>query len=73
MIKVYRDAKGEYRWRLQASNNKVIAESGEGYKEIRKCLYAIDVVKCLIGCCDVKVDVTFAAKKPTKKKAKKKR
>ena len=30
-FEVYRDKAGEYRWRLLASNGKLIADSGEGY------------------------------------------
>lgn len=37
---VYRDAKGEYRWRLVASNGQVVA-SGEGYKNKADCLSTI--------------------------------
>ena len=28
---VYRDASGQYRWRLLATNSKIIADSGESY------------------------------------------
>lgn len=27
----YKDRKGEFRWRLRASNGKIIADSAEGY------------------------------------------
>ncbi len=37
---VYRDAKGEYRWRLVATNGQVVA-SGEGYKNKGDCLSTI--------------------------------
>ena len=37
---VYRDAKSEYRWRLVASNGKIVA-SGEGYKNKADCLSTI--------------------------------
>lgn len=30
-FELYKDSAGEYRWRLQARNNKIIADSGEGY------------------------------------------
>jgi uncharacterized protein YegP (UPF0339 family) len=30
-VRVYQDAKGEYRWQALARNNQVIADSGEGY------------------------------------------
>jgi uncharacterized protein YegP (UPF0339 family) len=33
----YRDKKGEYRWRTIGANGKVTADSGEGYKTLRKC------------------------------------
>lgn len=29
---VYRDRKGEWRWRLKSANGKIVACSGEGYK-----------------------------------------
>jgi len=31
-FQLYRDIKGEYRWRLVASNGQTIATGGEGYK-----------------------------------------
>lgn len=42
---IYKDAKGEYRWRYQASNTKIIADSGEGYKKRADCVRGIDLVK----------------------------
>jgi len=30
-FELYKDDAGEYRWRLQAANNKIIADSAEGY------------------------------------------
>lgn len=30
-IELYRDHKGEFRWRLRAPNRRVIADCGEGY------------------------------------------
>ena len=41
-FEVYKDNGGEYRWRLRAQNTQVIANSGEGYKEKRSCLEAIE-------------------------------
>ncbi|MCD0218109.1 DUF1508 domain-containing protein, partial [Enterobacter hormaechei subsp. steigerwaltii] len=29
-FEIYKDAKGEYRWRLKAANHEIIAQ-GEGY------------------------------------------
>ncbi len=31
VFKIYRDARGEWRWRLVARNGRIIAEGGEGY------------------------------------------
>lgn len=42
---VYKDTAGEWRWRLRAANNKIIANSGEGYANRTDCLSAIDLVK----------------------------
>lgn len=43
--KVYKDARGEWRWRLLAANNQIIATSGEGYQNKQDCLSAIELVK----------------------------
>lgn len=42
---IYIDARGEFRWRYQASNTKVIADSGEGYQRLSDCEHGIDLVK----------------------------
>lgn len=44
-FEVFVDARKEYRWRLKASNGKVIADSGEGYKNRADCLHGIDLLK----------------------------
>jgi uncharacterized protein YegP (UPF0339 family) len=41
----YKDSKGEWRWRLKASNGRIIADSGEGYTTERECLADIERVK----------------------------
>ncbi len=41
----YKDAKGEWRWYLEAANGKKIAASGEGYQNEQDCLSAIALVK----------------------------
>ena len=43
-FEVYTDKKGEYRFRLKASNGQIIA-IGEGYKELKNCLNGVDSVK----------------------------
>lgn len=44
-FEVYKDVKGEFRWRLKATNGEKIAESGEGYKAKADCLHGIDLIK----------------------------
>ena len=46
----YKDNKGE--WRLKASNGRIIADSGEGYKNEQECL---DDIKRVKGSADVPV------------------
>lgn len=43
-FEVYKDVKGEYRWRLKAANHEIIAQS-EGYTTKQNCLHAVDLVK----------------------------
>jgi uncharacterized protein len=44
-FEVYKDAKGEYRWRLVASDGQTIATGGEGYKEKASARDGIESVK----------------------------
>jgi uncharacterized protein YegP (UPF0339 family) len=44
-FQVFKDAKGEWRWRLVAANGRRIAGSGEGYKSKSACIAAIELVK----------------------------
>ena len=41
----YEDAGGEWRWRLVAANNRIIAESGEGYTDEFGVRRAIDMIR----------------------------
>jgi hypothetical protein len=45
-FQIFKDAKGEFRWRLRAGgNNEIIATSGEGYKAKADCEHGIELVK----------------------------
>ena len=44
-FELYKDAKGEFRWRLVASNGQSIATSGEGYKAMESAKAGIESVK----------------------------
>lgn len=41
---VYKDKAREYRWRFYAPNNRVMADSGEGYKNKADCIAAINTL-----------------------------
>ncbi|MET8149375.1 DUF1508 domain-containing protein [Actinoplanes sp. NPDC049668] len=40
-VRVYLDESGEYRWRRTSGNNKTIAVSGEGYKNLAAALASL--------------------------------
>lgn len=42
---VYKDGKGEYRWRLRSGNGQVIANGGEGYTTKAAALGGIAAVQ----------------------------
>jgi uncharacterized protein YegP (UPF0339 family) len=44
-FEIYKDAKGEFRWKLVASNGQTIATGGEGYKEKSSAKAGIESVK----------------------------
>ena len=44
-IETYRDTRGEWRWRLRASNGRLIADSGEGYSDRRGVMRAIEALR----------------------------
>ena len=44
-FEVYKDAKGEFRWRLVASNGQMIATGGEGYTEKASAKAGIESVR----------------------------
>ncbi len=48
-FEIYRDNRGEYRWRLRAPNGLVIADSGEGYATRSNAKRAAENVKARIA------------------------
>jgi uncharacterized protein len=44
-FEVFKDRAGEWRWRLRAANGRVIADSGEGYKQRARCLGGLAAVQ----------------------------
>lgn len=46
---LYRDKRGEYRWRLRSRNSKIIADSGEGYTAKESCEHGIALIRAWDG------------------------
>lgn len=46
---IYQDVQNLWRWRLYAANNRIIAESGEGYWNKNDCRSAVDLVASSAG------------------------
>jgi uncharacterized protein YegP (UPF0339 family) len=44
-FEVYKDAKGEFRWRLKATNGQIIATGGQGYSAKADCKHAIESIQ----------------------------
>ena len=52
-FELYTDENDEYRWRLIAANDTVIALSGDGYKHKGDCESAIDLVRLVAPIAEV--------------------
>ncbi len=44
-FEIYQDVAGDYRWRFQSNNGKILAVSGEGYINRANCEHAIILIK----------------------------
>ena len=44
-FEIFKNKKGQYRWRLHATNYKIIADSAESYKRNSACLRGIKLFK----------------------------
>ena len=42
---VYRDSHNQWRWKLKASNGRIIADSAEAYRNRQDCLNGIALVR----------------------------
>lgn len=47
-FRIYRDRRGEWRWRLVAANGQIVATPGEGYTRRADCVRSIEAVKALV-------------------------
>jgi uncharacterized protein YegP (UPF0339 family) len=45
VFRVYTDSAGNFHWRFQANNGRIMADSGEGYNSRQACLGGMQVLK----------------------------
>lgn len=55
-FELYQDRAEEYRWRLIASNGRIVADSGEGYSSESGARKAIETVQSHVGTAEVADD-----------------
>jgi len=48
-LEIYRDGRGEWRWRLRASNGCIVADGGEGYRRRASVYKAVGRVKSILA------------------------
>lgn len=69
-FEIYKDKKGEYRFRLKAKNGEIIAV-GEGYTTKQNCLKGVESVrKAATGATIMDMDNQSKEEKPSKSKKK---
>lgn len=56
-FEAYKDAKGEYRWRLRAANGLIVADSAEGYVKKANATRAAVLIRSLIRHSDAPIPV----------------
>lgn len=44
-FEIYKDVRGDFRWRFVSSNGRIIADSAEGYSSEQNALNGIDIIK----------------------------
>jgi len=48
-LQIYRDGRREWRWRLRASNGRIVADSSEGYRRRASVYEAVGRVKPILA------------------------
>ena len=54
-IEIYEDASGEYRWRMKASNGRIVAVGGEGFTRKSSCRESVTEVWNTLAADDVEI------------------
>jgi uncharacterized protein YegP (UPF0339 family) len=60
-LEIYRDARREWRWRLKASNGRILADSGEGYRRKSSAIHGARRVRELIAAGKIKEVIECSA------------
>ena len=48
-LEIYRDGRREWRWRLKASNGRIMADGGEGYRRLGSARRAANRVRSILA------------------------
>lgn len=48
MVEIFRDSDNQWRWRVVADNNRVVATCGEGYHNRADCIHGLHVTARMI-------------------------
>ena len=48
-VEFYRDKKRDWRWRIRATNRKILADSGEGYRRRADAVRGLDRVRKILA------------------------
>lgn len=49
-FEIYKDTRGEWRWRLRARNGRIVADSAEGYASKRNVTRAVTDMRGAVDC-----------------------
>lgn len=44
-FELYKDSRGQFRWRFKSTNGRIIADGSEGYTSEQNALNGIDIIK----------------------------
>lgn len=59
-FELHKDAGGDWRWRLRATNGEIVADSAEGYRRREDCERGIALVKSSAGADTVDMSAKMA-------------
>jgi uncharacterized protein YegP (UPF0339 family) len=63
-FEIFRDVRGEYRWRLRSANGQIFAIGGEGFKAKSSAMNGIEAVKRDAANAEIIDDSDLPADKP---------